>query len=459
MLHPAVLDRLFRISGKEHVLTAPEDLICYAYDATPHEVRPSAIVIPGSAEEVVAIMSLANEHRIPVVPRGSGTNLSGGAVPVAGGLVLLTQRLNRIIEIDEENLTATAQPGVILGDFHRQVESRGLLYPPDPASLSVATLGGTVAEGAGGPRGVKYGTTRDYVLGLEVVLATGEKIRTGGKAVKSVSGYNLTQLFVASEGTLGVITEVTVRLVPMPQARRTCLAIFDTIEGAAQTVSAIIHHKIVPAALELIDRESIGHIEDFRPSGLPRDAEAVLLIEVDGSAADVDRQMNDIAQICQRGPARELRVAGTAEEREALWQARRSHYPALARARPNIIIEDVTVPRPALPQMIRLVREAAARHGIRVGMVAHAGEGNLHPDIMCDVNDPEEMERVERFTREVFQGALELGGTLSGEHGIGLLKAPYLEWQFGVQGMAVMRRIKAALDPNNILNPGKVLPL
>lgn len=455
-LAAAVLRELEGLVGRDHLLTSPEDIAVYAYDATPGAVRPAAVVLPGTTQEIAAVIGLANRESIPIIPRGSGTNLSGGSVPVEGGIVLTLLRLNRILEVDEANLTATAQPGVVLADLQQEVEARGLFYPPDPSSLRVATLGGTVAEGAGGPRGVKYGTTKDYVLGLEVVLPTGAVIRTGGKVVKSVSGYNLTPLFVGSEGTLGVITEITVRLVPLPAAKCTCLAIFNTIDDAAEAVSGIIGSHVVPTTIEFMDDVSMRCIEDFRPCGLPLDAAATLLIEVDGSAHEANAQMEKVVEVLKKHHPREVRVAFTPEQSQELWQARRTSYAAMARARPTIIVEDATVPRPQVPAMVRAIKEAAARHNVQVGLIAHAGDGNMHPQIMCDARDHAEMARVEQFIADVFRKALDLGGSLTGEHGIGTLKAPFLVWQFGQEGVAAMRAIKQALDPNNILNPGKI---
>ncbi|MBI4300617.1 MAG: FAD-binding protein, partial [Chloroflexi bacterium] len=329
-------------------------------------------------------------------------------------------------------------------------------YPPDPSSVRVATLGGTVAEGAGGLSGAKYGTTKDYVLGLEVVLPTGEIIRTGGKTVKDRAGFDLTHLIVGSEGTLGIITEMTLRLIPLPEARQTCIAAFDSVEQAAETVMAIVRRGIVPMALELMDKESVHHAEAFRPAGLPLDAGAILLIEVDGSEVDVPHQLQRVLDACKEEGAREVRVAANDRERELMWSARRAHYPALAQAAKTIIVEDVTVPRPVLAKAIRAIREAAERHHVRIGLAAHAGDGNIHPDIMCDESDSEEMERVHRFFQDIMRAAIDLGGSISGEHGIGLLKKEFLPWQRGEAGVEAMRRIKRALDPNNILNPDKV---
>ncbi|MBI2909926.1 MAG: FAD-binding protein [Chloroflexi bacterium] len=458
MLEKRVLDKLATIVGKGNVFTLPEDLVCYSYDATPTPHSPDAVALPDSAQRISAILKLANEKKIPVVPRGAGTNLSGGTIPIQGGIVLPLTRMNRILELDEDNLTATVQPGLVLADFQREVEGRGLFYPPDPGSLNVATMGGTVSEDAGGPRGAKYGTTKDYVKGLQVVLPTGEIIRTGGKTIKNVSGYDLTHLLVGAEGTLGVITEITVRLLPLPEAKLTCLAIFNTIDEAAEAVSAIVRNRIVPASLELMDDVTISYVEAYKPVGLPRDAGACLLIDVDGSAVDVPILLEKVSALCRQQGAREVRVAKTKEESDALWAARRIRFAALARARPTIITEDATVPRPLLPKAIRAFKEAAREYNVQVGFVAHAGDGNIHPGIMCDARDAEEMGRVQLFIQKVFKTALELKGTLSGEHGIGLLKSSFLPWQHGDEAVEAMRRIKRALDPNDILNPGKIFP-
>jgi glycolate oxidase len=456
MLSPAILDELVAIVGREYVLTEPEDLVCYAYDATPIVHLPDVVVMPGNTAEVAAVVKLAHRQRLPVVPRGGSTNLSGGTVPLQGGIVLAMSRFDRLLEIDAENLTATVQPGVITADFHKAVEARGLFYPPDPASMTASTLGGNVGEGAGGPRAVKYGTTKDYVLGLEVVLPTGEVIRTGNKTVKNVAGYDLTHLFVGAEGTLGVVTEITVRLLPLPQAKQTLLAIYDDLDAAAQTVSSIIAQKIVPTTLELMDKVTMARIEAYKPVGLPLDAAATLLIEVDGDAAAVPRQAQVIAEACRACGAREVKLARSSQEADQLWTGRRAALAAAARYRPTLIVEDATVPRSQLPAAVRLVQDLAAKHQIEVAILAHAGDGNLHPLIMTDARDAVEMARVDAFSDEFFLGCLAMGGTLTGEHGIGYLKAKYMAAQFGEAGLGAMRAIKQALDPNNIMNPGKI---
>jgi len=444
--------------GRENVLSTPEDLVCYGYDATHCEGEPSLVVRPGSAGEVAEIVRLANRARLPLVPRGSGTNLSGGTIPVPGSVVVQMGRLNRILEIDEGNLTATVQPGVLLGDFNREVESRGLFYPPDPSSQSISSLGGNVGEGAGGPRGVKYGTTRNYVIGLEVVTPTGEVLRLGGKAAKRGADASLLHLMIGSEGTLGIITEITVRLVPKPAAKQTFLAAFDRLEDAARTVSALIASRIVPTTIELMDQVGMIEVEKFKHVGLPIEAEAVLLIEVDGSEAEVAYQSERVERKVREGGARDVQVARTQQEMDLLWLARRSFGAAIARSTPTQVTEDATVPRAKVPEMVRAIFSLRQKYRLRVAILAHAGDGNMHPAIMIDPRDSDEMRRVEQFTAELFRTALALGGTLSGEHGMGILKSPYLEWQFGPEGVAAFRRLKAALDPNNILNPGKLLP-
>ena len=439
--------------GERFTLSDPADLVAYAYDATHYTHAPDVILLPADTAQVTRILAIANRERIPVVPRGSGTSLSGGTTPLHGGIVLHLARLNRVIAIDPVGLTATAEPGVILADFQRQVELLGLFYPPDPSSLGVATLGGTVAHGSGGPRGVKYGTTKDYVIGLEAVLADGRVLHTGAG-----DDLDLTHLLVTSEGTLAVITKITVRLLPLPEAKQTALAIFDSLESAAETVAAIIAAKIVPTTLELMDNYTIRKVEGFRPVGLPVDAEGVLLLEVDGYPAEVARQVEEVAAIAARNGAREVKVARTGQENEQLWAGRRAAYAALAMARPTAIVEDATVPRHRIPEIVRTIKELAVKYALEVTVLAHAGDGNTHPIILCDWRDKNEMERARRFADELFRVALAMGGTLSGEHGIGIVKREYMEWQHGPAGIAAMRKVKQVFDPNNILNPGKVLP-
>ncbi|SCM80672.1 Glycolate oxidase subunit GlcD [uncultured Sporomusa sp.] len=452
------IEALKRIVGTEHVLTSAEELHCYSYDATPgFSHMPDVVVIPGTTEEVAKVLALANSEKIPVYTRGSGTNLSAGTIPTKGGIVLLMTRMNQIIEIDTENLVAVAQPGVIVSDLNKAVETHGLIYPPDPGTVTTATLGGTVSENAGGLRGLKYGVTKHYVMGLEVVLASGQVMNVGGKNVKDVSGYDMTKLFTGAEGTLGVITKIIVKLVPAPEAKKSMMAIFKNLDNAGNAIAAIIAAKIIPATLEIMDNATIRTVEDYAKVGLPVDAEAVLLIEVDGIPEVVEKEAAKVLEVLTINKADEVRQAKDAAERDKIWAARRAALPALAKLRPTTFVEDATVPRNKVPEMIRAVNEIAKKYNVTIGTFGHAGDGNMHPTIVCDIRDEEEMSRVYKAMDEIFGTAIKLGGTLSGEHGIGLGKLKYMEDQFGPVAMEAMRNIKRALDPNLILNPGKLV--
>ncbi|WP_005033644.1 FAD-binding oxidoreductase [Holophaga foetida] len=448
---------LIHIVGPEHVLEAREDLLCYAYDASPIAMDPAhlpcMVLFPANAEEVSRIVGLANDAGFVIYPRGAGSNVSGGSIPDRDAVVMVLSRMNRILEIDQANMTADLEPGVITEQFQTAVEKLGLFYPPDPSSKAFSTMGGNVAECAGGPRGAKYGVTRDYVLALEVVMPTGEIIHTGARTMKSVAGLDLTRLMVGSEGTLGIITRITVRLLALPAAKKTLMAIFPDLEKPSQTVAKIFTAGMVPTTMELLDKTFINAIEDYRQIGLPREAEAILLIEVDGEAESVDRQADRIAEICHQQGATRTQVAKDAAEAEELWIARRSAFASVCRIKPNIIGEDATVPRAAIPQAVREVQAIAARHNLTIGVMGHAGDGNLHPSILADERDADEMRRVELAVEEIFRSFLALRGTLSGEHGIGRMKSRFLHLETGEAGLKVMRSIKRALDPNNILNP------
>jgi len=460
MTAPKVLQELRKIVGPENVLTSPEDLVAYSYDATFAEHRPDLVVLPGSTEEVSRVMQVAHREGIPVVPRGMGSGLAAGSISFSGGLALPLTRMNRIIEIDEEEMTARVEAGVITAELQAEVEKRGLFYPPDPSSNKYSTIGGNVACNAGGPRCLKYGVTGDYVLGMTVVLADGRVLHTGGKIIKNATGYNLSRFFVGSEGTLGVITEVLVRLLPRPKYVRTAFAVFPRLEDAGRTVHRILLAGITPAAIELMDQTTIGTVEEYLHLGLPTRAEAILILESDGSREEtVAWEIEEIARICRENGATKVQVARTEEEREELWKARRSVSPSLARRAPNKLGEDISVPRSKIPEAIRRIREISQKYGLPIAVFGHAGDGNLHPNILFDKRKPEEWERVEKITAEIFKMAVELGGTLSGEHGIGVLKQPYLEMAIGPLAIEVMRAIKKALDPKGILNPGKVIPM
>ncbi len=457
MLEQSTLVELERIVGKANLLCTKEDLVCYGFDATPRLGQlPDAVVKPGCTREVSAIMELANRAGFKVVPRGAGTNLSGGSVPIQGGLVMQMGRMNRIQEIDTENLTAWVEPGVVTSDLHAAVEAIGLFYPPDPGSMTVSTLGGNVAENAGGLRGLKYGVTRDYVIGLEVVLPTGEIINTGGKTIKNVTGYDLTKLMVGSEGTLGVITRILVKLIPKPESKKTMLAFYRTLNDAAETVSDIIAHRIIPPTLEFLDKVTIDCVEQYIHAGLPLEMEAMLLIEVDGPPSVVESDAAKVTQVCRDHNAAEIQVSETPEDSLRLSLGRRSALPACARLKPTMVLEDATVPRSQVAPMVRRIQQIAKQHDVLIATFGHAGDGNLHPTIICDERDHEQMERVDKAVDEIFKAALELGGTLSGEHGIGLSKAPFMKLEMKDAGMKATVAIKRALDPNNVLNPGKM---
>ncbi len=452
------IQSLRHIVGDDYVLTEKTDLACYAYDATPGFYHlPDAVVIPADTREVSSVLQIADRAKIPVYTRGSGTNLSAGTVPMQGGIVLLMTRMCNIIEVDSANLTATAEPGVIVAELNKAVELYGLMYPPDPGTVTTATLGGTVAENSGGLRGLKYGVSKHYIMGLEAVLADGSIIHTGGKNVKDVAGYDLTKLLTGSEGTLAVITKILVKLVPAPETKRSMMAVFHNLDHAGTAIAKIIAAKIIPATLEIMDQATIRTVEDYAHVGLPVDAEAVLLIEVDGILEVVEKEAANILKILQTLDSTEIRVPKTDKERNEIWTARRSALPALAKLRPTTFVEDATVPRSAIPEMIRYIGKTAEKHNIIIGTFGHAGDGNLHPTIVCDIRDQAEMDRVYKGMDEIFNKAIELGGTLSGEHGIGLGKLKYMEKQFGKSGMQVMQRIKKALDPNGILNPDKLV--
>ncbi len=456
MIDARIIKQFAKIVGKKHVLTSPEDLMCYAYDSTFAEHRPDVVVLPATTKEVSAIVQIANCEAIPIVPRGMASGLAAGSIPFSGGVALSLTLMNRLLEIDHENMMATAQAGVITATLAEEVAKYGYLYPPDPSSVRHSTIGGNVACNAGGPRCLKYGITGDYVMALEVVLADGRVMRVGGKAIKNVTGYDLVSLFVGSEGTLGIITEVTVKLIAMPEATRTAQVIFAKLEDASKAVNAVLLGGIVPATLELMDETAINCVEDYMHLGLPRDAEAILVIETDGDEADATRDMGVVARICREGGASEVRVAKTAAESAELWRARRSISGSLGRKRPNKLGEDISVPRSAIPEMIARIKEISARRNLPIVIFGHAGDGNLHPNILFDKRDEEEWQRVEAAVGDLFCAAVEVGGTLSGEHGVGLLKRPYLEMALGATSVEMQKRIKQAWDPNNILNPGKI---
>lgn len=460
MLDKAVIEKLEKIVGAENVLTKKADLVAYSYDATAdvQKALPDVVVLPSSTAEIQQIMKLANETDTPVYTRGSGTNLSGGCIPLKQGIVLCTQKMNKILEIDPDNLTATVQSGVIVADLNSAVAAHGLIYPPDPGTVATATMGGTVAECAGGLRGLKYGVTKHYVMGMEVVLPTGDVVRFGGKTVKNVTAYDFASLFVGSEGTLGIVTEITAKLIPAPKYKKSMLALYKNLADAGKSVSGIIKAHVIPATLEIMDAMTMETVENYAKVGLPSGYAALLLIEVDGMAKDaVEAEAEAVVKVIKENNG-ELRVAENDAEREKLWAARRAALPALAQLGNTVVIEDATVPRSRIADMLVELDGIRTKYNVTLGTFGHAGDGNLHPTIMYNCDNKEEAERVHKAVDEIFAAALKFGGTLSGEHGIGIAKMPYLKDELGESGLEMMRTIKKSFDPKNLLNPGKLVP-
>ncbi len=456
MLDARVITALEEIVGLEQVTTQKADRICYSYDATQQSFLPDVVVHPANAQEISKVMLLANAEKVPVFPRGAGSGFTGGSLPTRGGIVLVTTRLDRILRIDGDNLVAEVEPGVVTEQFQQAAEKAGLFYPPDPASLKFSTLGGNVAECAGGPRCVKYGVTKDYILGLEVVTPQGDIIRTGGETMKGVVGYDLTKLMCGSEGTLGIITRIVIKLLPLPEAKKTMLVLFDSIDGAAQAVSEITRAKIIPTTLEFMDATTIDCVRKATGLDLPETAKAVLIIEVDGEQGMIERQAQRILEVVRPLGVVETRVADTAAESEEIWKVRRLVSPSLRKVNPDKFNEDICVPRSKVPEMIRRVEAIAEKYAIPIVNFGHAGDGNIHVNIMVDKKQPGIEEKAEAAIEEIFAATLELGGTMSGEHGVGITKAPYIPMELDPAAVAYMKAIKRTLDPNNVLNPGKI---
>jgi glycolate oxidase len=459
MLSPQIIAQLQKIVGLENVATEKQDLLCYSYDATQMEFLPDVVVYPANANEIARILRLANAGSFPVFPRGAGSGFSGGSLPRGGGVVLVTTRMDKILRIDTDNLIAEVETGAVTGDFQTAVEKLGLFYPPDPASLKFSTLGGNVAECAGGPRAVKYGVTKDFVLGLEVVLPTGEIIRTGGETAKGVVGYDLTKLICGSEGTLGVITRIIFRLLPLPEAKKTMLAIFDSIDGAATAVSTIIKGKIIPATLEFMDHATLQCVDRRFNLGLPAEGRALLIIEVDGDRELIEKQAIRIHELIKPLGLVQFRMAQDAAESEQIWRVRRLVSPSLRDVNPTKYNEDIVVPRSKVPDIIRHIDDIRQHYDIPIVNFGHAGDGNIHVNIMINREIPGMDEKAHKAIKDIFRAALDLGGTMSGEHGIGLSKAPYIPLELSAGQISAMQAIKKALDPNNILNPGKIFPV
>ncbi len=448
--------KLRNIVGSPNCSMAKEDLACYTYDANTQGQLPAAVVFPRTTDEISRILTLANDERFSVIPRGAGTGMTGGSIPVNDSVIVGMSRLNHILKIDPDNLIAFVEPGVITGHFQHMVEQQGLFYPPDPSSADVCTLGGNLAENAGGPRAVKYGVTRDYVLGVEAVLANGDIIRTGVQTMKGVVGYDLTRLLIGSEGTLGIITEMTLRLLPLPEAVKTMTAVFDRIEAAAKTVSDIIRRRIIPRTIEYMDNASIRCAENYLHAGLPTDAEAILLLEVDGTKIEIDAMVNHLKEICIAGGANNFTVAQTEDEAADLWKARKAISPSLFTYAPDKINEDIVVPRNKIPDIVKKIDALRSETGLIMVSFGHAGDGNIHFNIMLDKKNKDDLKKAQTAVESLFDFTIELGGTISGEHGIGTAKAPFISKEIGPIELDLMKRIKKLFDPNNILNPGKI---
>ncbi len=452
-----MIEEMTKIVGKENVLSSETDLLLYGYDASLFKGKPDCIVLPGSTEEISKIVKFAHGSGIPVIGRGSGTNLSGGTVPTRGGIILHFSRMNKIVEIDIENERVVVEPGIFTLVLKNQLARHGFVYQPDPASEKVSTLGGNFGENSGGPHCLKYGVTTNHILGAEVVLFDGEVIEVGGKALDN-PGYDLTGILVGSEGTLGIATKIVLRIMPKPEAVKTMLAIYNSLEDAGRTVSAIIGDGIVPATLEMLDRLTIKAVEESIHAGFPLDAEAVLLIELDGLKDGMERLAERIMDICKKNNVREVKAAKTEAERAQLWAGRKGAFGAIARLRPNYLVCDGTVPRTKLPEVLAKVMEVGKKYNLVIANVFHAGDGNLHPLILFDERNEEELRKVHLAGSEILKLCADAGGTISGEHGIGTEKMKEMFFVFTPKDIAAMKKVKTGFDPDNVYNPGKVLP-
>jgi len=433
-------------------------MICYSYDATRIERLPDALLMPKTREEVASILGIANSEKIPVIPRGAGSGFAGGSVPARGGIILSLQRMDKIIEVNRNDFYIVAEPGVVTRNIQKAAEAEGLFYPPDPSSVNFCTIGGNISTGAGGARGVKYGTTKDYVMGLEVVLPTADIIFTGTKAPRSVAGYDLTRLLVGSEGTLGVITKAILKLIPLPEKTVTVAAIFTSIHDAIAAIDHIIMSGVRPSVIEFMDNSSISVVRELLPESVREKGEAMVISEVDGPGTQVEEGLHRIEDICRKSGAVIVSAARTPQEREKLWTARRSVSPALYKINPTKINEDIVVPRSKLSDLMNEIGKIASTNKVQIVSFGHAGDGNIHINVMTDDKNEEEFKRAKKSVHELFEVTLRLGGSISGEHGIGMTKAPFLPMEVSDKVIGIMKGIKQTFDPNNILNPGKIWP-
>jgi glycolate oxidase len=457
MLKESLISELQKIVGKDNVLTAPEAMKAYSYDGTTSWIHePDVVVFPTTTDEVSRIMKLANAEKVPVTPRGGGTNVSGGSVPWHGGIVMVMTRFNKIVKVDKENLTATVEPGVVLQDLTLRLMKDGLFFPPDPQSFLGATMGGIISENAGGPACVKYGVTKQYILGIEVVLPTGEVIHLGGRTLKNVVGYDLLHIFISAEGTLGVITSAELKLNPLPQARQTLCVVYDDVAVAGEGVFRVLENGVIPCKIEMVDNWVINRIEEMMPIGLPKDADACLFFEVDGIPEVVEKEAQKIAEITKKYGAKEARIAKDADDANKYWMARRAGFAAVFGKAKQVFAEDVTVPRGNIPKFVNRIKELAKKYDVEIVVLGHAGDGNLHPAALTDPANKDHYERALKAVDEIIESAVEFGGVLSGEHGIGLEKQKFMKKVTEPAVINMMKNIKALIDPNNIMNPGKI---
>ncbi len=452
----SVYKRLQKISGKSNVTCEKEELLCYSYDSTGHSFLPDAVIFPGCENEIIRILKLATKENIIVIPRGAGSGMTGGSVPIKGGLVLVTSRMDQIIEIDENNFVLKVQPGAIVTDIHSSVEEKGLFYPPDPASSSICTIGGNIGECAGGPRAVKYGVTRDYVLGLRAVIPSGQVIQTGVTTVKGVAGYDLTRLIVGSEGTLAIVTQITLKLLPKPLAVKTLAVVFDNMIKAAKTVTGIMKEGIIPRCVEYLDKAALNLVKDHLSFELTKKTQALLILEVDGDDSSVGRDAKRIEQLCLDFGAKKVLTAPNQTAAKKLWDARKALSPVMYKIATNKINEDVVVPIDKIPDLVAFTQKLQEKYDLKVVAFGHAGDGNIHCNILYNKSDKSQTQRAQKAVDELFDVTLRLGGTITGEHGVGMTKLKYLPLEIGSVQLELMKGIKKVFDPQNILNPGKI---